>query len=63
MLGAAPGGGTAFLFFGSPGDTSLIPLSIGHGMTKSLSGNDSKVHSWLVECNCLIAQLRTDGTG
>ena len=63
MLDAAPGGGTAFLFFGSPGDASLIPLSIGRGMIMSLSGNGSKVLSWLVGCNCLMAQLRSDGAG
>ena len=47
MLDAAPGGGTAFLFFGSPGDACLIPSSVGRGVIMSLSGNGSKVLSWL----------------
>ena len=63
MLDAAPGGGTAFLFFGSHGDACLILSSIGHGMIMSLSGNGSKVLSWLDGCNCLMTQLRSDGSG
>ena len=63
MLDAAPGGGTAFLFFGSPGDACLIPSSVGCGVIMSLSGNGSKVLSWLVGCNCLMAQLRRGGAG
>ena len=57
MLDAAPGGGTAFLFFGSPGDACLIPSSIGRGVIMSLSGNGSKVRSWMNGSSFLIRDV------